>query len=45
LLLPPDIYGSALAEVPNDRFRIGLGRRDPGPALSAFDDFLRERVR
>ena len=41
VLLPADIYQSPLADVPEDRFRIGVGRRDPEPALAAFDRFLR----
>jgi aspartate/methionine/tyrosine aminotransferase len=41
VLLPADIYRSELAAVPEDRFRIGVGRRDPEPALQAFDGFLR----
>ena len=40
VLLPADLYESGLAPVPEDRFRIGVGRRDPEPALAAFDDFL-----
>ena len=40
LLLPASLYRSALAPVPEDRFRIGVGRRDPGPALEAFDAYL-----
>lgn len=43
VLLPSEIYASALAEVPADRFRIGVGRRDPEPALAAFGEFLRTR--
>jgi aspartate/methionine/tyrosine aminotransferase len=39
-LLPASIYRSDLASVPEDRFRIGVGRRDPGPALEAFDAYL-----
>ena len=39
-LLPASIYRSDLAQVPEDRFRIGVGRRDPGPALAAFDAYL-----
>jgi aspartate/methionine/tyrosine aminotransferase len=39
-LLPASIYRSDLAAVPEDRFRIGVGRRDPGPALEAFDAYL-----
>ena len=44
VLLPADIYRSELADVPRDRFRIGVGRRDPEPALEAFDTFLRHRA-
>jgi hypothetical protein len=40
VLLPASIYRSDLAPVPEDRFRIGVGRRDPGPALAAFDAYL-----
>jgi aspartate/methionine/tyrosine aminotransferase len=40
LMLPASIYRSDLAPVPEDRFRIGVGRRDPGPALEAFDAYL-----
>ena len=40
VLLPADIYASELGAVPRDRFRIGVGRRDPEPALAAFDAFL-----
>lgn len=43
LLLPPSIYRSPLLEVPTDRFRIGVGRRNPEPALEAFDHFLESR--
>ncbi|WP_031078814.1 aminotransferase class I/II-fold pyridoxal phosphate-dependent enzyme [Streptomyces sp. NRRL WC-3742] len=43
LLLPASIYRSELTPTPTDRFRIGLGRRDPGPALDAFGDWLRKR--
>jgi aspartate/methionine/tyrosine aminotransferase len=39
-LLPASIYRSDLAAVPEDRFRIGVGRRDPGAALEAFDAYL-----
>jgi aspartate/methionine/tyrosine aminotransferase len=41
VLLPASIFASPLAEVPADRFRIGLGRRDPEPALAAFGELLR----
>jgi aspartate/methionine/tyrosine aminotransferase len=40
VLLPASIFHSRLAEVPADRFRIGVGRRDPEPALAAFEEFL-----
>ena len=43
LLLPASIYASDLAPVPADRFRIGVGRRDPGPALAALEEFLARR--
>lgn len=42
VLVPARIFRSELAPVPADRFRIGLGRRDPGPALAALDRCLRE---
>ena len=41
VLLPASMYRSALAPVPADRFRIGVGRAGPEPALEAFDAFLR----
>lgn len=40
LLLPSSVYDSDLARVPQDRFRIGVARRDPEPALAAFEQFL-----
>ena len=40
VLLPASIYASDLADVPGDRFRIGVGRRGPEPALAAFQRFL-----
>jgi aspartate/methionine/tyrosine aminotransferase len=40
LLLPPSIYSSQVADTPTDRFRIGVGRRDPGPALAALERYL-----
>ena len=43
VLLPASIYASALGDVPPDRFRIGVGRRDPEPALAALDAWLRSR--
>jgi aspartate/methionine/tyrosine aminotransferase len=44
VLLPGDIYASELGAVPRDRFRIGVGRRDPEPALAALDAFLATRA-
>jgi aspartate/methionine/tyrosine aminotransferase len=44
VLLPPEIYRSELAEVEDNRFRIGVGRRSPGPALAAVDEFLQHRT-
>jgi aspartate/methionine/tyrosine aminotransferase len=41
VLLPASIFRSALVEMPTDRFRIGIGRLDPEPALAAFDGYLR----
>jgi aspartate/methionine/tyrosine aminotransferase len=43
VLLPASMYFSELAPVPADRFRIGVGRKDPEPALAAFDAFLSGR--
>jgi aspartate/methionine/tyrosine aminotransferase len=40
ILLPADVFASELGEVPADRFRLGAGRRDPGPALDALAAFL-----
>lgn len=45
LLLPGGVYASALGTVPPDRFRLGVGRRDPGPALAEIDAFLAGRAR
>lgn len=45
VLLPASIYASALGDVPPDRFRIGVGRADPEPALEALGGFLRDRER
>jgi aspartate/methionine/tyrosine aminotransferase len=44
VLLPASIYASELGDVPADRFRIGVGRADPEPALEAFDAFLAQRA-
>ncbi|MFK4083404.1 aminotransferase class I/II-fold pyridoxal phosphate-dependent enzyme [Kribbella sp. NPDC020789] len=43
LLLPASIYSSQLTETPTDRFRVGLGRLNPGPALAAWADWLDRR--
>ncbi|MFD8708072.1 aminotransferase class I/II-fold pyridoxal phosphate-dependent enzyme [Kitasatospora sp. NPDC059648] len=43
LLMPASMFRSDLTPTPTDRFRIGVGRRDPGPALEAFADWLRKR--
>jgi aspartate/methionine/tyrosine aminotransferase len=43
LLLPPSIYRSELTETPSDRFRIGIGRANPGEALEAVDKWLQTR--
>jgi aspartate/methionine/tyrosine aminotransferase len=40
ILLPADVFASELGEVPADRFRLGAGRRDPGPALDALARFM-----
>lgn len=41
LLLPASIYRSELTPTPADRFRVGVGRLDPEPALAVFTDWLR----
>jgi aspartate/methionine/tyrosine aminotransferase len=45
LLLPASLFASDIGAVPTDRFRIGIGRRDPEPALAALDQFLAARAR
>ncbi len=44
LTLPASIYRSELTETPADHFRVGVGRRDPEPALEAFAAWLRARA-
>jgi aspartate/methionine/tyrosine aminotransferase len=44
VLLPASIYASELGEVPADRFRIGVGRTDPEPALDALGEWLAQRA-
>lgn len=41
LLLPPEIYRSELIQTPQDRFRIGFGRRKIEEGLNVFRDYLR----
>ncbi len=43
LLLPASLFVSDLVDTPPDRFRIGIGRRDPAPALAAMDRYLGSR--
>ncbi len=43
LLLPASVYCSDVGQVPTDRFRIGVGRSNPEPALAAFEHYLRDR--
>ncbi|NYI04718.1 aminotransferase class I/II-fold pyridoxal phosphate-dependent enzyme [Allostreptomyces psammosilenae] len=45
LLLPASVYRSELTATPTDRFRVGVGRLDPAPALEAFSGWLRARRR
>lgn len=40
LLLPPNVYVSPLASTPEDRFRIGFGRRHMEEGLAAFRGYL-----
>jgi aspartate/methionine/tyrosine aminotransferase len=40
ILLPSDVFSSQLGDVPADRFRLGAGRRDPGPALEVLGRFM-----
>ena len=41
LLLPPKIYHSELMPTPQDRFRIGFGRKGIDEGLAAFRAYLR----
>jgi aspartate/methionine/tyrosine aminotransferase len=43
LLLPASIYRSELTPTPTDRFRIGVGRSDPAPALQRWAHWLTHR--
>jgi aspartate/methionine/tyrosine aminotransferase len=40
ILLPASLFASGLAEVPTDRFRVGVGRHNSGPALDALRTLL-----
>jgi len=40
ILLPAEIYASALGDVPREHFRIGVGRHGTAEALAAFEEFL-----
>ena len=42
---PASLFRSCLAETPDDRFRVGVGRSNPEPALEAFHRFLVRRHR
>jgi len=39
-LAPASLFRSSLAETPADRFRVGVGRANPEPALEAFGRYL-----
>lgn len=43
LLAPASLFRSRLAETPTDRFRVGVGRSNPEPALEAMQRFLESR--
>jgi aspartate/methionine/tyrosine aminotransferase len=43
VLLPASVFRSDVAEVPADRFRIGLARQGVEDGLAAFDKYLRSR--
>ena len=42
-LAPASLFRSSLATTPIDRFRVGVGRANPAPALAAFDRYLEHR--
>jgi aspartate/methionine/tyrosine aminotransferase len=44
LLLPASIYRSELTPTPTDRFRIGVGRRNPQEGLDRFATWLDKRA-
>ena len=43
LFAPASLFRSSLADTPTDRFRVGVGRSNPGPALEAMQRFLERR--
>lgn len=43
LLAPASLFRSSLADTPTDRFRVGVGRSNPEPALEAIQRFLERR--
>jgi len=43
LLAPASLFRSSLADTPADRFRVGVGRSHPEPALEAMQRFLERR--
>jgi aspartate/methionine/tyrosine aminotransferase len=45
LLAPASLFRSSLADTPTDRFRVGVGRSNPEPALEAMQRFLERRGR
>ena len=40
LLAPASLFRSSLVDTPIDRFRVGVGRSNPEPALEAMQGFL-----
>jgi aspartate/methionine/tyrosine aminotransferase len=44
LLLPASVYASPLVTLPDDRFRVGIGRADAPQRLAALEDFLGRRA-
>ena len=43
LLAPGSLFRSSLADTPTDRFRVGVGRSNPEPALEAMQRYLERR--
>jgi len=44
LLLPPKIYASELLPTPQDRFRIGFGRKNIDEGLEVFANYLENKL-